>query len=291
MSDPLPPLAALRAFEATARHLSFSAAGRELNVTHAAVAQQVRALEKRMQTVLVQRAGRGLALTAEGQELARDLTAGFATIREGVARIAERQASLPVRIALTPSLAVSWFMPRMAAFRTAHPDIELALHPSAELIDMRAGEHDLAIRYGNGDWPEAQVRPFIPTRTILCAAPELLAGATRDRPEDLLALPWLEEHDARDSRAWLRAVGLKPEDRRNVTQLPGYMMLAGLRAGQGIAATTRLFAQDDLDAGRLTVIWEDPDPDRGYWMLSRQGAEREAVRRTRHWLMREAAST
>ncbi|SOH94524.1 LysR family transcriptional regulator, glycine cleavage system transcriptional activator [Monaibacterium marinum] len=285
---PLPTLAALRAFEATARHLGFSAAGRELNVTHAAVAQQVRGLERELDVVLVQRSGRGLALTADGSDLAHDLSEGFASFRRGISRIREQKSALPVRIAITSSFAVSWFMPRLASFREAHPDIELALHPSADLVDMAAGDHDLAIRFGSGDWAGVISEPFLPTSFVICAAPALVADWSPDCPEDLLALPWFDEPGRNEQAIWLKAMGLAQQRASNVTQVPGYMMLAALREGQGIAATTRAFVQQDVDAGRLTILWEDETPGRGYHLLYRRGPLRSQVAAVRKWLKRQA---
>jgi len=284
---PIPSLASLRAFEVTARHLSFSAAGRELSVTHAAVAQQVRGLERELDVVLLQRAGRGLALTAVGQTLAQDLSEGFASFRHGIARIRQQQSTLPVRIALTPSFAVSWFMPRLAALREAHPDIELALNPGPELVDMSTGEHDIAIRFGAGGWPGVVNETFLPTSLVVCAAPSLVENFSPDCPEDLLSLPWFEEPGRHEQAIWLNATGIKMERAHNITQIPGYMLLAALRDGQGIAATTKLFVQDDVDAGRLRILWEDKTPDRGYYLLYRKGPLRAQVESVRKWLKRQ----
>ncbi|QIK41319.1 LysR family transcriptional regulator [Pontivivens nitratireducens] len=288
MPEPLlPPLAALRAFEVTARHLSFSAAGRELNVTHAAVAQQVRGLERELDVILVQRAGRGLALTTDGQALAHDLAEGFASFRQGISRIRDQKSLLPVRIALTPSFAVSWFMPRLAALRDAHPDIELALNPGPELVDLGAGEYDLAIRFGPGGWPGVINEPFIPTSFVVCAAPTLVESWSPDCPEDLLALPWFEEPGRHEQAIWLTAMNIPMERVKNITQIPGYMMLAALREGQGIAATTKLFVQEDVDAGRLRILWEDETPGCGYHLLYRKGPQRAQVQAVLKWLKKQ----
>lgn len=286
--EALPPLAALRAFEATAHHLSFSAAGRELNVTHAAVAQQVRALERELDVLLVERSGRALALTADGQALARDFSEGFARLRQGISGLRASKGAQPVSIAMTPSFAVSWFMPRLAAFQAAHPEVDISLDPAAELVDIAAGDRDVAIRFGTGDWPGARVETFLPTSFVICAAPQLVAGIAHDCcPEDLLDLPWFEEPGRNEHERWLNAIGLPSARARKVTHVPGYMMLAALRDGQGIAATTRLFVQDDLDAGRLVVLWEDTSPGRGYHLLTRKGPLRPEVEKVRKWLMRQ----
>ncbi len=149
----LPSLAALRAFEAAARTLSFSEAGREMNVSHAAVAQNVRRLEAELGRPLMARSGRGLALTADGAALARGLSEGFGTIRATLAAFAADDAARPLRITMTPNFAVGFLIPRLGGFHRAHPEVELDLDPSARVVDLAAGGVDLAIRYGNGGWP------------------------------------------------------------------------------------------------------------------------------------------
>ena len=285
----LPPLAALRAFEATARHLGFSAAARELNVTHAAVAQQVRALERDLGAALVERSGRALALTPAGAALARDMIEGFATLRAGIARHRQAAAAAPVSIAMTPSFAVSWFLPRMAAFRAAHPGIELSLDPGAELVDMAAGARDIALRWGEGGWPGVEADLILPTSFVVCAAPDLVNQIADER--DLLDLPWFEEQGRSEQVAAVAAMGLGEARARSVTQVPGYMLLAALRDGQGVAATTRLFVEEDVAAGRLRILWEDARPNRGYHLLTRKGRLRPEVETVRRWLRRQAAAS
>ena len=139
MQNPLPPLSALRAFEAAARNGSLSAAARELNVTHPAIAQQVKKLEEWFGVPLLQRAGRGVAVTAEGTVLARELGDGFETLRRAVESMDAAATKRPLGITLTPSFAASWLMPRYAGFREAHPDIEVLFNPSAVVVEIGTG--------------------------------------------------------------------------------------------------------------------------------------------------------
>lgn len=287
MSDHLPSLAALRAFEASARGGSFSAAARELNVTPAAVAQQVRALERDLGLALAQREGRGIALTADGATLARELSAGFATIRDGVDRLREREAVKPVSVSTTPSFAAGWFMPRLPQFWADNPGLELALHPSAAQVDLQDGQYDLAVRFGGGDWPGLQAELLIATTFIVCASPDLLGDTSLASVEDLLRFQWFEEPGTHEQLIWLDAVGLPREKRRNVTQLPGNMLLTALREGRGIAASAKLFVEEDLAAGRLVKLWEDERPGRGYHIVTRPGVLRPPAERVRRWLKRQ----
>ena len=130
----IPSLTALRAFEATADLRSLSQAARVLNVTHAAVAQQVRALEEHMGRPLVQREGRGVGLTADGEQLAEALREGFGAIQRGLEALRAGEADRPVRVTLTASFAAQWLMPRLKDFWEQQPDIGLSLHPDSKVV-------------------------------------------------------------------------------------------------------------------------------------------------------------
>ncbi|MCL4676548.1 MAG: LysR family transcriptional regulator, partial [Pararhodobacter sp.] len=156
----IPSLASLRAFDALARHGSLSAAARALNVTHAAVSQHLRALEAEFGEPLARRDGQGMQLTEAGDELAAALAEGFARIAGGVTQLRSRNAARPVVVALTPSFAEAWLMPRMGRFWAAHPDIEVRLVPGVALTDLRRDGVDVAIRFGKGAWPELEAEPL-----------------------------------------------------------------------------------------------------------------------------------
>ena len=131
------------------RNQSYSAAGRELNVSHAAVSQQVKALEAHTGLRLVQKAGRGIAPTAEGAVLAARLTESFGQVAETLDDLVSAETERPVHVTMTPSFAVSWFLPRMPMFRVAYPDIDLVVNPTVGLIDLANTECDLAISFCN----------------------------------------------------------------------------------------------------------------------------------------------
>lgn len=286
MPDRLPPLACLRAFEATARHGAFSAAARELNVTHAAVAQQVRRLESLLGRPLVVRAGRGVELTADGARLATRLIEGFDVIRAAFAEFTAEDATRALRVTLTPMFAANWLMPRLGAFRAAHPEIELMLNPSPEIVDLRREDYDLAIRFGTGAWPGLEAEPFLPSGFVVVGAPALVGDVEIRHPRDLTRLPWLQEQTG-EFEVWLAAHGVEPEARPGVTHLPGYMVLAAAREGQGIALTSRVLVEEDLAAGRLVVLFEDPDYRGGavgYFLVRRPGPMRPPLRAFVEWL-------
>lgn len=286
----LPPLSALRAFEAAARNLSFSAAGRELNVTHVAVGQQVRRLEEELGVTLAIRHPRGLELTPEGARLATGLVEGFSMMRAAVGELLEVSSDRPLRVTLTPMFAANWLMPRLGEFRHEHPEIELMLNPTPGRIDLRREDYDLAIRYGAGDWPGLEAEPFIPSRFLIVAARELVEGKRLDTPADIARLPWLMQQGTDEFDIWLAAHGVPVERKHNITHLPGYMMLPAIREGQGAGATTRLFIEEDLRSGRLVALFEDEAQDMraGYYLVRRPGPMREPLKRFIQWLRRAA---
>jgi len=287
----LPPLAALRAFEAAARHLNFSAAGRELNVTHVAVGQQVRRLEEHLGAALMVRNGRRLELTPDGSWLAGRLIDSFDGIREALSGFRAAAEHRPLKVTLTPLFAANWLMPRLAEFRAEHPEIELMLNPSPERVDLRREDYDLAIRFGSGDWPGVEAEPFIPSGFVVVAAPKLVEGVTIARPEDLARLPWVLQHGTDEFDVWLAAHDVRVTGKHDVTHLPGYMLLAAARDGQGIALTSRVLVEDDLKTGRLVGLFADDGYGgmrAGYYLVRRPGPMRKAVSDFVRWLKRAA---
>ena len=287
----LPPLAMLRAFEATARHLGFSAAGRELNVTHVAVSQQVRRLEDHLGARLITRSGRRLELTPEGAQLAGRVIEGFDILRRAFTDFAAASSQRPLRVTLTPMFAATWLMPRLAEFRAEHPAIELMLNPTPDLIDLRRDDYDLAIRYGPHDWPGVEAEPFIHSGFIIVAAPALIEGLEIEEPADLVQLPWLLQQGNDEFDSWLATHGVRVPGKHNLTHLPGYMIIPAARDGQGIAMASRVLVEEDLAAGRLVALFEELDESErrtGYYLIHRAGPLREPLRVFIDWLKRAA---
>ncbi|WP_183416459.1 LysR family transcriptional regulator [Limibacillus halophilus] len=280
----LPSLSSLRAFESAARNRSFSKAGREMNVTHAAVAQQVRRLEEWLGVGLLFREGRGLSLTADGKILAEGLLEGFSQIAETIEMVASGGRDRPLNISMTPSFAVSWLMPRIGEFRTKHPSIELMLNPSVDVVDFRRDTIDLAIRYGDGDWPGLISAPFIPARFTIVAAKSLVQDRKIDSPQDLQDLPWLQEMGTREALQWLESQGVDLSSRKlNVTHLPGYMLLSALRAGQGVACTTSVWVEEDIAAGHLVSLYQE-DSSKSYHIVHRPSVLRPEAKIFIDWM-------
>lgn len=283
----MPPLAALRAFAAFAETGNLAQAGAALNVSHAAISQQLRALEAHLGVALLDRSGRALALTAEGRQLADALALGFGAIWAAVQDLAGRAADRPLHVSVTPSLAGYWLLPRLAGFSQAHPEVSLRVDPTPQLIDPKPGGIDLALRHGAGPWPGMEVESLLPAPLAVVAAPSLLRGQRIDSPADLAALPWIEELGTNEASAWLAAQGAAAPDAARRIQLPGNLTLESARAGQGVLLIVRLFVEADLAAGRLVELFQTRE-DCFYHIVARPGPLRPAARAFVNWLRREA---
>lgn len=286
----LPPLAALRAFAAFAEKRNVVEAGAALNVSHAAISQQLRVLEKYLGAALLDRSGKALTLTADGEHLARALQLGFGAIEAAVGDLARSGLDRPVHVSLTSSFAASWLMPRLPAFRESHPEVNLILDPSAEVVDLRPGGVDIAIRYGPGGWSGVHSEMLLQSPVVIVAAPRLLGGKTSLTPSELAQLQWLEEVGTTEATSWLAEHGVGPERGAGRTQLPGNLVLEGLRAGQGVTVTVRHFVEQDIKAGRIVELYVEPDT-RGYHIVTANSALRPAVRTFAGWLRRQARET
>lgn len=289
----LPSLGALRAFAALAETGGFTAAGALLNVSHAAVSQQVRALEERLGTTLVLRGGRKIELTPEGARLAAALDTAFLGIRRAVDELTGATANRPLRVTLTAGFAHAWLMPRLSEFLHENPGIEIMLSPTADLVELGAGGVDLAIRYGRGGWSGLDAELLAPSNFVIVGAPSLVRGQLFDRAEDLLDLPWLEEIGNAEMLTWLREQGVEAPPREAVTYLPGHLVVEALRSGIGISVASSAVVERDIREGRLVTLYEEPPCEEGgartgYWIVTRPGVLRPPLKAFVAWLRRHA---
>ena len=267
----IPSLSALRAFEAAARLGSYSAAARELNVTHAAIAQHVRALEDRFATPLMLRKGRAMAATADGHALATALNEGFGTIAAACRDLADRDKARPLRIAVTPSFAAHWLMPRLGAFWCEHPDIQLEILPSITLVDLRAEGIDVAIRYGHGGWPGVTSEPLMSAGHTAVAAPDYLGDYRPDCLADLACHTWLLDGSQREEVVWARANGIDLASVPIRNFASDLLLREAIRAGIGIGILPAPSVADDIATGRLIELCREEDSALAYHLLTRPG--------------------
>jgi LysR family glycine cleavage system transcriptional activator len=280
----LPPLTALRAFAATAELRSFSQAARGLNVTPAAVAQQVRALEEQLGRALVQRDGRGVSLTADGEQLAEALGEGFAAMVRGVEALRAGEADRPVRVTLTASFAAQWLMPRLRDFWEKHPDIGLSLHPDARVVDMHRERMDLGIRYGNGDWPGVEATYLASARLVIVGAPSLLGERDSLTPDEMREMDWILQRNWPEQDAYLRQLGLEPEALSRTDLSGEELVIAAARQGLGLAVESLALIEADVAAGRLRVVHESREKLPAYFIVTLPGPQRAAARAFLKWL-------
>ena len=284
----MPPLAALRAFAAWAETGSVVTAADRLGVTHAAISQQIRALEKALDLALVTRAGRRIEMTDDGRRLAEGLGRGFGEIARVLAELREGHDQRPLQLTTTPMFASAWLVPRLGGFRAAHPAVDLVIDPTPGLRTLEPGGYDVAIRSGRGDWPGVEASLLIPAPLIVVAAPQLLEGVDPADLESLTNLPWLSELGHNEATEFLSRNGVVRSLSGGVTHLPGNLMLDAVRAGHGLAVVTEALASADIAAGRLQVVMRD-DSVRGYYLVVRPGVQRPPLRAFARWITREAA--
>lgn len=267
--DRLPPLAALRAFDAAARHMSFARAAEELHVTPAALSWQIRNLEAHLGTPVFRRLNRAVELTEAGRALAPGLAEGFAAFRaahRAVLRLAEPRG---LTVTAGPAFTAKWLAPRLFRFAESHPEVELRFVASLRLMDFARDGVDAAIRFGptrgadGGDGPGLFSRPLWTDWMIPLVAPARAAGLAR--PEDLARLTLLHDDSlagldwrrpAPDWPAWLRAAGVPPaalEARRGPRFSHADHALDAAADGAGVVLGRLLLAERELVAGRLVA--------------------------------------
>ncbi|MWD28219.1 LysR family transcriptional regulator [Aquicoccus sp. SCR17] len=280
----MPSLTALRAFAVFAREGSMTRAGAVLNVSHAAVSQQIRGLEEHLGLTLLDRRSRVPVPTPEGTRLARALEQGFSHIIQTVEELTGADEDRPLQISTTPGFASSWLMPRLPEFRQSHPEVSLVIDPTPELRQIEPGGVDLAIRYGSGTWPGLRSELLIETPIAIVAAPSLVGEGRFSSPAELTGHHWLQELGTNESTEYLKRHGAAVDRSRGIVSLPGTLMIDAARDGQGIAVIARNFVEADIVAGRLRLLFED-NRKKGYFVVSRPDGMRPAARALRTWLL------
>jgi LysR family glycine cleavage system transcriptional activator len=284
----IPSLAALRAFEAVGRAGSLSAAARELNVTHAAVAQHVRSIEAELKTSLLVREGRGMALTDAGRRLADALTDGFSQIIAGVEAVTSDAEARPIALSVTPSFAENWLMPRFADFWTKHPDFGLSIIPSIDVIDLRRDGVDMAIRYGFGTWPGLESTPLVKADFTVIAAPSLLQGREINSFQDLDGLPWMFGTLHKEARRWVAASGVNLTTNVMTEVATFGMVMAAVRAGKYLTVVTSALVSDEIESGKLRCLIQQQPKDLGYYIVHPKGVLSARTKQLKAWLLAAA---
>ncbi|WP_106853357.1 LysR substrate-binding domain-containing protein [Caballeronia novacaledonica] len=281
------PLNALRAFEASARHLSFTRAAQELNVTQAAVSQQVRALEERLGTPLFRRLPRGLSVTDEGRALLPVLSDAFGRIEAVLKQFEGGHFHEVLTVGVVGTFAVGWLMPRLKAFRETHPFVELRLLTHNNLVDPASEGLDFAIRFGTGTWPATHNAPLLDAPLAVLCAPDI--ARRLGKPSDLANEVLLRSYRADDWIDWFNAAGLDPWTMNGPVFDSSRLMVEAAVQGAGVAlAPPRMFVRE-LQAGLLVQPFDIDVKTGGYWLTwlkSRRLSH--GMRLFRDWIVAQA---
>ncbi|WP_279607191.1 LysR family transcriptional regulator [Burkholderia gladioli] len=281
------PLNALRAFESSSRHLSFTRAAQELNVTQAAVSQQVRALEERLGVSLFKRLPRGLAITDEGLALRPVLSDAFDRIESVLRQFEGGHFHEVLTVGAVGTFAVGWLMPRLRSFHALHPFVELRLMTNNNLVDLAAEGLDCAIRFGDGNWPGTRAQKLFDAPLSLLCAPDI---AQRLRvPADLVGETLLRSYRADDWMNWFAKAGLAPMPARGAVFDSSRLMVEAATQGAGVAlAPASMFARD-LATGRLVRPFDIEVQAGSYWLIRQKGKPATpAMQLFNQWIVKQA---
>lgn len=298
MSPPLPPLNALRAFEAIARHLSFAKAADELHVTPAALSHQIRAFEEQLGLPLFHRRTRAIELTDAGRLIYPGLHAGFESVRGAMAQLDRSRDSNVLVISATPGLVAKWLMPRLWRFLHAHPDIDARVSASLKIADFAAEGVDVAIRLSKENHPELYAERLFNDSVLPVCSPRLVEQGLRS-PADLPRFPLIHYDIPMSMRApplwadWFVVAGLQGDATRGLKVNVADHALDAAVAGAGVSLSFKLIASDDVHSGRLVTPFGPELPlASGYNFVCPKGHEkRPNVRAFRDWLFAEMEET
>jgi LysR family glycine cleavage system transcriptional activator len=295
MARRLPPLNALRAFEAVARHLSITGAAEELGVTPGAVSQSVKALEEYLGRPLMSRTPRGLVLNEAAEAALPALREGFDRLEEGARRLAGPDRGGRLTISVAPSFGAKWLAPRLADFNAAFPDLDVQIHATMGLANFEAESVDLAIRYGAGKWPGLESRLLMREEvTPVCAhriADEIGSPADLAKFTLIHDDSSLNDESCPDWTMWLKAAGANGIDASRGPRFnQSSLAIEAAASGRGIVLAKRALAQADLDTGRLVAPFQVATPiDFAYYLVHPPGRARSrAARRFIEWVMDQA---
>ena len=296
--DRLPPLNAIRAFEAAARHLSITVAAEELYVTPGAVSRQIRSLEESLGVQLLHRGHRQITLTSAGEDYYRAVTKAMDALREATRRLTKRAKRKQLKIRAYTTFAMRWLIPRLSSFHAANPGIEVLLTASLDPVDFRKEDIDGAIRLGDGKWSGVNAFRLVPNILLPVCSPRLLAaGAKVRKPADLQQQTLLHSIARPDDwRYWLEAAGVEREvdTRGGMTYQSSAMAYAAAVEGQGFAIAQHFLVADDLASGRLVAPFRQTVDmgDFTYYLLTPANRKESASMATfRTWLLEQFRPT
>jgi LysR family glycine cleavage system transcriptional activator len=288
----LPPLSALRPFEAAARLESFSRAAEELHITHGAVSHQVRALEEHLGTSLFARHGKRVTLTAVGRTFAERVRAALDDLAVAADAVRPARRDHRLSVSVLPSFASRWLMPRLIRFMEANPKVEVNVNTSIALADFARDGIDVAIRFGVGPWPGLVCEKFLDDEYFAVCSPKMNGGKLPKAPKDLLGMRIMRE-DRDHWQKWFEAAGVTIDQpiEGPLFNDSTYSLQAAAR-GEGIALARRSIIGEDLERGTLKRLFKLAVPCReSYWFVSPKDTVNTAsVKAFRAWVKSELAA-
>jgi len=295
----LPPLKSLQAFESAGRHLSFTGAAQELNVTPGAISQQIRLLEEFLETKLFKRMNRVIVLTDSGQLFLPMISAGFEQFSEAVGLLQRTRSDGPLTITSAASFVSKWLIPRLSRFKALHPQIDVRIDTSDRLVDFMHEDIDVGIRFGNGVYPELDTVFLFSFDLIPVCSPELMRhGNGLKRVSDLKNFTLLHSnYDELDSGWPDWAMWLKVVDAEDVDSTHGIyfnqsdVLFQAAMDGQGVALVASVMADPEIAAGNLVQPFSARLPVKmNYHLVTSPHKARIAkVAAFREWLLAESA--
>lgn len=289
----LPPLNALRAFEAAARHESFTRAAAELFVTQGAVSHQVKALEFELGLKLFNRERQSLTITTAGREYLFVVRDALDRIADGTARLLQRQSTGALTVSTSPNFATKWLVHRLGRFATAHPEIDLRISAALHHVDFVREDVDLAIRHGEGAANGLHITRLCTEERFPVCSPKLLRGRqTLKTPAEIAAMPLLHLNDQQNWQNWFQAAGLNDAlSGRGPVLDQDHLIIDAAVDGQGVALARTTLAAWDLIAGRLVRPSDLALPmPYAYWIVCpKPAAQLPKIVAFRNWLLAEVA--
>jgi LysR family glycine cleavage system transcriptional activator len=295
MTIPLPPLAAIRCFEAAARHQSFTRAAEELGMTQAAVSYQIKLLEDRVGGPLFMRGTRGVTLTEMGRQLAPSITEAFTQLRGAFTQLRETAENV-LNITALETFSTNWLVPRLGGFQVAHPEIAVRLDVSKRMVDFTREDFDVGIRSGDGKWPGLLSHGLLSAAYTPMLNPLLLERyGPLDKPEDLLELPLIDPTDDWWP-SWFSAAGvpgLDLSDRAGMRVMSQQLAGRAASSGQGVAILMPAFFTEELASRRLiqpfSIVRDSPESH--YWLVYPEARQRSPkIRAFRDWILAEVGA-
>lgn len=298
MINHLPPIAAIRAFEASSRHLSFTKAAEELNITQSAVSHQIRHIEDLWEFKLFERQGRRLIITKEGQLIVPVVRDFLDNMKRVLNEITNTETRSSIRVSLLQSFAVKWLVPKLGKFKELYPDISIWISTTDDIVNFATDEVDVAIRLGYGDWPDLHVDSLLHEYVFPVCSPDFFKRITPPQhPADLIHYPLLYRHSfdiCPRWRDWFRDAGLIVKSLPSGSRFPDTSMsIQAAIDNQGIALARSAHVDDDLKSNRLVKLFDvySKSPVSYYFVCPHKIMAQPRIAAFRKWLLAEAAES